>query len=121
MPAMETVPRFAAQVLSGDHAGAIRDGYSPDALMQEKRAPRRRRGDALAAREQARRDRRARLETQLLADLLISGGSFIRRWRFTIFPKSCSERSLKEVALQAWQGDRFAAETFFYHPAQMKA
>jgi len=121
MPAMETVRRFAAQVLSGDHAGAIRDGYPPDALMQEKRAPRRRRGDALAAREQARRDRRARLETQLLADPLISGGSFIRRWRFTIFPESGRERSLKEVALQAWQGDRFAAETFVDHPAQMKA
>lgn len=121
MPAMKTVRRLAAQVLSGDHAGAVRDGYPPDASMQKKRAPRRPGRDALAARERARLDRTAHFETQLLADLLISGGSFIRRWRFTIFPKSGSERSLEEFALQARPGDRIAAETFCYDPAQMKA
>jgi hypothetical protein len=121
MPAMETVRRLAAHVLSGDHAGAIRDGYPPDASMQEKRALRRRGRDALAAREQARLDRTAHFETQLLAHPLISGSSVVLRWRFTFLPKSGSERSLEEFALQARQGDRFAAETFFYHPAQMKA
>jgi hypothetical protein len=121
MPAMETVRRFAAQVLSGDHAGAIRDGYTPDASMQETRAPRRRGRDALAARERARLERRAHFETQLLADPLISGSSVVLRWRFTFFPKSGGERSLEEFALQARQGDRFAAETLCYDPAQMKA
>ena len=121
MPAMETVRRFAAQVLSGDHAGAIRDGYTPDASMQEQRAPRRRGRDALAARERARLERRAHFETQLLADPLISGDSVVLRWRFTFFPKSGSERSVEEFALQAWQGGRIAAETVFYDPAQMKA
>lgn len=120
MPAIETVRRLAAQVRSGDHAGAIRDWFAPDASMQENQAPRRRGRGALAAREQARLDRMAHFETQLLAHPLISGGSVVLRSRFTFFLKSGSERSLEEFALPARQGDRIAAETFFYDPARMK-
>lgn len=121
MPAMETVRRFTAQVLSGDHAGAIRDWYTPNASMQENQAPPRRGRDTLVAQEQATLDRMTRVETQLLADPLISGDTVVLRWRFTFHPKSGSERSLEEVAWQTWHGDRIAAETFFYDPTQMKA
>ena len=121
MPAMQTVRRFTAQVLSGDYAGAIRDRYTPDASMQENQAPRRRGRGALAARQQVTLERMARFETQLLADPLISGAAVVLRWRVTFSPKSGSERSLEEVARQTWQGDRIAAETFFYDPFQMKA
>lgn len=35
MPSRETVDAFVAQVVSGDHVGAIRDWYADDATMQE--------------------------------------------------------------------------------------
>jgi hypothetical protein len=120
MPAIETVRRFTAQVLSGDHAGAIRDWYTPDASMQENQSPTRHGRDALVAQEQATLDRMLRVETQLLADPLIAGDTVVIRWRFTFHPKSGGTRSMEEVAWQTWHGDRIAAETFFYDPAQMK-
>ncbi|MBA3068134.1 MAG: nuclear transport factor 2 family protein [Hyphomonas sp.] len=121
MPAIETVQRFTAQVLSGDHAGAICDWYTPDASMQENQAPPRRGRDTLVAQEQATLDRMMRVETQLLAEPLVSGDTVVIRWRFTFYPKGGGERVLEEVAWQTWRGDRIESETFFYDPAQMKA
>ena len=121
MPTKDTVARFTAQVLSGDHAGAIRDWYTEDASMQENQATPRRGRDTLIAQEQATLDRMARVETQLLADPLIEGDTVVIRWRFTFHPKSGPARSMEEVAWQTWQGDKIATEEFFYDPAQMKA
>ncbi len=42
------------------------------------------------------------------------------RWRFTFHPKGGGKRVMEEVAWQSWRGERIAAETFFYDPAQMK-
>ena len=38
MPSRATVDAFIAQVVSGDHVGAIRDWYAEDATMQENQA-----------------------------------------------------------------------------------
>jgi hypothetical protein len=120
MPSMQTVARFTAQVLSGDHAGAIRDWYTEDASMQENQAEPRYGRNALIAQEQATLDRMERVETELLAPPLIDGATVVLRWRFTFHPKVGGKRQIEEVAWQTWQADRIAAETFFYDPAQMK-
>ncbi|MFN7181025.1 nuclear transport factor 2 family protein [Hyphomonas sp.] len=120
MPSRETIDRFTAQVLSGDHAGAIRDWYTEDASMQENQAEPRRGRDLLVSQEQATLDRMTRVETELLAPPLIDGDTVVIRWRFTFHPKSGGRRHMEEVAWQTWRGDRIAAETFFYDPAQMK-
>ncbi len=120
MPSKETVARFTAQVISGDHAGAIRDWYTEDASMQENQGEPRRNRDLLFNQEQATLDRMERVETELLAPPLIDGNTVVIRWRFTFHPKAGSKRSMEEVAWQTWRGDRIAAETFFYDPAQMK-
>lgn len=120
MPTAEAVRRFTAQVLSGDHAGAIRDWYTEDASMQENQAEPRRGRDLLIRQEQVTLDRMERVETELLAPPLIDGDTVVIRWRFTFHPKAGGRRQMEEVAWQTWRGDKIAAETFFYDPAQMK-
>ncbi|MBK8200010.1 MAG: nuclear transport factor 2 family protein [Acidobacteria bacterium] len=120
MPTSETVARFTAQVLSGDHAGAIRDWYTDEATMQENQAPPRKGRDVLVSQEQATLDRMSRVDTELLAPPVIDGDTVVIRWRFTFHPKAGGRRQMEEVAWQRWDGDRIAAETFFYDPAQMK-
>jgi len=120
MPSRETVAQFTAQVLSGDHAGAIRDWYGEDATMQENQGEPRRGRELLIRQEQATLDRMERVETELLAPPVIDGNTVVLRWRFTFHPKAGGQRSMEEVAWQTWRGDQIAAETFFYDPAQMK-
>ena len=120
MPTREIVDRFTAQVLSGDHAGAIRDWYTEDATMQENQAEPRRGRDQLVEQEQATLDRMDRVETELLAPPLIDGDTVVLRWRFTFYPGTSGRMSIEEVAWQTWRGDQIEAETFFYDPAQRR-
>lgn len=39
MPTKATVDSFVAKVISGDHAGGMRDYYHDDAWMQENQTP----------------------------------------------------------------------------------
>ena len=121
MPSRETVDAFVAQVLSGDHVGAIRDWYAEDASMQENQAPPRQ-GKALLMEHEAKAlARSARVETELLAPPLIEGDCVAIRWRFTFIPKleGALPMRMEEVAWQRWRDDKIAAETFFYDPKQI--
>lgn len=119
MPARETVDAFIAQVVSGDHAGAIRDWYAEDAWMQENQAPPRQGGRVkLIAQESATLARMDQVDTELVAPPIIDGDRVAIRWRFTFTPKTGGRFSMEEVAWQTWRGDKIATETFFYDPAQ---
>jgi len=118
MPSRETVEAFVAQVVSGDHAGAIRDWYLEDAWMQENQAEPRRGRDALMRQEAAMLARAESVETEILAPPLIAGDHVALRWRFTFQFKAGGSLRMEEVAWQTWRGDKIAEETFFYDPAQ---
>lgn len=120
MPSRETVDAFVAQVVSGDHVGAIRDWYAEDAWMQENQAPPRA-GRALLMEHEAKAlARSARVDTEALAPPAIDGDRVIIRWRFTFVPKDGGAPiSMEEVAWQTWAGDKIATETFFYDPKQI--
>lgn len=120
MPSRSTVEAFIAQVLSGDHVGAIRDWYGEDAWMQENQsAPRV--GRALLMEHEAKALARVeRVDTELLAPPLIDGDRVVIRWRFTFVPKAGGQgAAMEEVAWQTWRGDKIASETFFYDPKQI--
>jgi SnoaL-like protein len=121
MPSRETVDAFVAQVLSGDHVGAIRDWYAEDASMQENQAPPRLGKTLLMEHEAKALARSARVETELLAPPLIEGDCVAIRWRFTFFAKAeaAAPMRMEEVAWQTWRGDKIASETFFYDPKQI--
>jgi hypothetical protein len=120
MPGLETVERFIAQVVSGDHVGAIRDWYADDAWMQENQGGRRIGRETLMAGEAATLDKVERVETELVEPPLVDGDRVAIRWRFTFVGKDGSIRSMEEVAWQSWRGDKVATETFFYDPRQMR-
>ncbi len=84
MPAKATLDAFVAQVVSGDHVGAIRDWYHEDAWMAENQAPPREGGrEVLMTSEAAILARCERVDTELLGGPLIEGDRVAIRWRFT--------------------------------------
>ncbi|WGU38711.1 nuclear transport factor 2 family protein [Phenylobacterium sp. NIBR 498073] len=119
MPERKTVDAFTAQVLRGDHVGAIGDWYHEDASMQENQGEPRVGRDLLMDGEARTLARFARVETELLAPPLIDGDTVVIRWRFTFVPHEGPPKSMEEVAWQTWRGDKIARETFFYDPRQM--
>ncbi len=121
MPSRETVDRFTARVVRGDHAAGIGDWYTEDSTMQENQGEPRKGRDLLVRQEQATLDQMERVETELLAPPLIDGDTVVIRWRFTFYPKAGGRLQMEEIAWQTWRDDRIAAEKFFYDPAQMKA
>ena len=120
MPSQETVDAFIAQVVSGDHANAIRDWYLEDAFMQENQSEPRRGRELLMAQEVKTLSRMTRVETELVDPPLILGDRVAIRWRFTFHPKEGEPGVLEEIAWQTWRGDKIAEEVFFYDPAQLK-
>jgi hypothetical protein len=121
MPSRATVDAFVAQVISGDHVGAIRDWYHDDASMQENQASPREGGrEALMKQEAAMLGRCQSVETERLGGPMIDGDQVAIRWRFTFAFKDGSTMRQEEVAWQTWRGDKIATETFFYDPAQRK-
>lgn len=119
MPNRETVDAFVAQVVSGDHVGAIRDWYHDDAWMQENQTPPRVGRETLMAGEAKTLARMQHVVTELLAPPLIDGDRVVIRWRFTFTPKEGPQMAIEEVAWQTWRGDKIATETFFYDPKQL--
>jgi len=120
MPSKATVDAFVAQVISGDHVGAIRDWYADDAWMQENLGARRLGGrEALMAQEAATLAGVAGVETELLDPPMVEGDRVAIHWRFTFLRKDGGKFSIEEIAWQRWRGDKVAEEMFFYDPAQM--
>ena len=120
MPTRETVEAFVAQVVGGDHVGAIRDWYEEGAWMQENQSAPRIGRALLMEQEAATLARMQRVETELLAPPLIDGNRVALRWRFTFTSKGVGKSfAFEEVAWQTWRGDKIATETFFYDPKQI--
>ena len=118
MPAMETVEAFIAQVVGGDHVGAIRDWYAEDASMQENQDEPRVGRDVLMAGEAAMLERVDKVETELLSPPTVNGDQVGIHWRFTFtFKGRGSVRVFEEIAWQTWRGDKIWRERFFYDPA----
>src|ERR1700761_9837047 len=119
MPSKATVEAFIADVVSGDHVGAIRDWYHDDAWMQENQAPPRQGGrEALMKHEGVMMDRTQTVTSELLGGPAIDGDQVAIRWRFTFLFKDGGKLQQEEIAWQTWCGDKIATETFFYAPAQ---
>ena len=118
MPSRAVVEAFIAQVVSGDHVGAICDWYLEDATMQENQALPRGPREALMAREATVLERTEQVLTELVEAPALDGDRVAIRWRFTFRFKDGGAMRMEEIAWQRWEGDRIAEETFFYDPGQ---
>jgi hypothetical protein len=102
MPAKATVEAFIAQVISGDHVGAIRDWYHDDAWMQENQASPRQGGrEALIKQEAAMMERSQSVTTELLGGPLIEGDHVAIRWRFTFVATAVGAEEQPRLRVQA--------------------
>jgi len=118
MPKRETVEAFVAQVEKGDFVGAIERWYAPGASMRENGGEPRVGIPALVANEERVMAAFPTIRASLLGPVVVDGDSVAIPWRFE-FARDGSVRTLEEVALQTWRGDRIAEERFFYDPKQL--
>jgi hypothetical protein len=115
MPQRKTVEALVSRVEKGEFLQAIEAFYHPDATMQENGAAPRAGMAALLANERNVLKAFPNTRGELLSPAVIDGDSVALHWRFTFGPG----RSMDEVALQRWNGDKIAEERFFYDPKQL--
>ena len=120
MPTRERVQDFIALVERGEYVKAIEDFYHPEASMQENGEPPRVGRQALVEHERAVLAGLQAMRTRRVETCLVDGDRVVIEWVFEMTGRDGKARTLDELALQQWDGDRIARERFFYDPAQIR-
>ena len=60
------------------------------------------------------------MRTRRVETCLVDGDGVVINWVFEMTGEDGATRVMDELALQTWDGDRIAAERFFYDPAQIR-
>ena len=120
MPTRERVQDFIALVERGEYVKAIEDFYHPEASMQENGEPPRVGRQALVEHERAVLASLTGMRTRRVETCLVDGDRVAINWVFEMTGRDGKARTLDELALQSWDGDRIARERFFYDPAQIR-
>jgi hypothetical protein len=121
MPTAETIERFIARVEQNAHAEAVEEFYTVDASMQENQSAPRVGRDAHAANERKVLARTKSLMSKCVRPVFVNGDKVVIRWIFHFEWQDGTTTHMEELAYQRWEGERIAAETFFYDPAQRAA
>ena len=119
MPSPDTLEAFIARVVSGAHAQAIEEFYTPDSTMQENQSPPRVGRDTNVANERRALSRVRSVQTTCVRPVLVNGDHVVIRWIFRFERLDGSLVQMEELAWQRWEGERIAEESFFYDPAQL--
>ena len=120
MPTRDRVKAFIARVEALDHLGAVGDFYHPDATMQENLGQKREGMEALLAGEKAALKRMGGAPASKCHRFAINGDTVFINWTFEMGGPDGKTRTLNEIAVQHWRGDRIATEQFHYDPAQIR-
>ena len=120
MPSQNTLDQFIARVVSGAHAEAIEEFYTPNASMQENQSAPRVGRDMLVAHEKAALARSASVVSTCVAPFFVNGDQVVIRWVFEFTGLDGRKSRIEELAWQRWEGEQIAQETFFYDPVQFK-
>jgi len=118
MPSPDTLSRFIDKVESNAHDEACEEFYTSDASMQENQGLPRVGRAAHVAREREVLARAKSVSSQCIRPVFVNGDYVVIRWRFRFEWGNGTETVMEELAYQRWEGDRIAAETFFYDPVQ---
>jgi len=120
MPARETVNAFIALVEQAKYVEALEGYYTPDSTMAENQEPPRVGLAAHIASERAVMGAFKTLKTHPVSRVLIDGDLVMINWVFEFTAENGQKMIMDELALQRWDGDRIAAEQFYYDPAQRR-
>jgi ketosteroid isomerase-like protein len=120
MPTRQRVQDFIALVERGEYVKAIEDFYHAHASMQENGEPPRVGRHTLIEHERAVLASLKDMRTRRVETWLVDGDRVAINWVFDMTGRDGKARTLDELALQTWDGDRIAKERFFYDPAQIR-
>lgn len=120
MPALERVKDFIARVEARDYVGALVDFYAEDATVQENFGEERRGRDALIAHEIDIANRFGSVPVRKVERFAVHGDTVFINWIFELKGKDGKSRTLDEVTMQIWRGDRIVSERFYYDPVQTR-
>ena len=120
MPTRERVRDFIALVERGEYVKAIEDFSPAEASMQENGEPPRMGRQRLIEHERAVLASVAGMRTRRVETWLVDGDRVVINWVFEMTGRDGKARTLDELALQTWHGDRIAVERFYYDPAQLR-
>ena len=118
MPSAATLERFIRRVEEGAHDKACEEFYTEHSTMQENQAPPRVGRDAHVANERKVLARSRSILSTCVRPVLVNGDIVVIRWIFDFEFLDGSTLHMEELAYQRWEGERIAAETFFYDPSQ---
>ena len=120
MPSRERVKSLITLVERGEYVKAIEDFYHPAASMQENGLPPRVGRQTLVEHERKVLAGLKSMRTRRVQTCLVDGDSVVINWVFEMTGPDGVTRVLDELALQTWDGDRIAAERFYYDPVQIR-
>lgn len=120
MPTTSRVRSFIARVEQADYVGAIMHFYHEDAWMQENFGEIRRGRDRLVANEMDILLRFGATFPRKVERFAINGDMVFINWLIDINLPGVGKRTLDEVAMQHWDGDRIRGERFYYDPEQIR-
>lgn len=118
MPHISTLERFIARVEQNLHAEALEEFYAPEATLRENPTGVQNSRTACIAKEHVVRARAKVMTSECVRPALLQGDHVAIRWIFRFEWLDGSVTRIEEVAMQRWEGERIAEETFFYDPAQ---
>jgi hypothetical protein len=120
MPTRERLSEFVATVVAGRYIEAIEGFYAENASMRENQAePRVGRG-VLVGHERAVLSTLKQMRTRAAHVSILDGECVAINWEFEMIGVEGRVRTLNEVALQVWSGDRILHEQFYYDPGQLR-
>ena len=118
MPSLDIVERFIARVEQNAHVEAVEEFYTAGSSMQENQASPRVGRDKHVAAERNVMARAKSVTSQCVRPVFVNGDRVVIRWIFRFEWPDNTVTRMEELAYQLWEGERIAAETFFYDPAQ---
>ncbi len=121
MPSPDTLERFVARVEQNAHVEAIEEFYALDASMQENNAAPRAGRQLLMERKRKTLERARSVQSRCVRPVFVNGDHVVIRWIFDFEWKDGGKSHMEELACQRWEGERVAAEQFFYDPAQLSS
>jgi hypothetical protein len=121
MPTTEALERFIALVEQNAHVDAVEGFYTEDASMQENQSSPRIGRASHVANERRVLAKAKTMTSTCVRPVFVNGDRVVIRWIFRFEWLDGSVTRMEELAYRRWEGDRIAAETFFYAPAQLVA
>lgn len=119
-PSTSLVRAFIKRVEQGDYVGAIAHYYHEDAVVQENQAEPRRGRDALLANQMDIAVRYGQIPVRKVERFAINGNTVFINWVIELSSVCFSKRTLDEISMQTWDGDRIRSERFYYDPIQLR-